>query len=102
MCSKWSGWQLPPTYWGLSLNDIRNAVIKKSREWGLSESLMTFSIEYLSIANEEYSRNVLTEVTKLLINKTLHEIQPWFHGRLSRHDAERSIEESGHKEGKFL
>ncbi|GFT47470.1 tyrosine-protein kinase, partial [Nephila pilipes] len=38
---------------------------------------------------------------KLLITKTLHEIQPWFHGPLSRIEAERSIEDSGHKDGKF-
>ena len=102
MCSKWSGWQLPPTYWGLSLTEIRKAVINKSKKWGLSDSLIALPMEYLSITNQEYSRNIITKIAKSLINKTLHEIQPWFHGRLSRLDAERSIEQSGHKEGKFL
>lgn len=101
-CERSSGWQLPPTYWGLTVSEIRSSIIKKSHEWGFTEALVTFPIEYLSLGNDDYNRCILTEVTKSLINKTLHEIQPWFHGRLTRIEAEKSLDESGHKEGKFL
>lgn len=39
---------------------------------------------------------------RVLISKTLHEIQPWFHGPLSRLEAEARIEEIGHMDGRFL
>lgn len=101
-CDRFNGWQLPPTYWGLSVSEIRAAIIAKSHEWGFADNLVTFPIEYLSLGNDDYNRFILTEVTKSLINKTLHEIQPWYHGKLTRLEAEKSIDESGHKEGKFL
>lgn len=101
-CERFTGWQLPPTYWGLSLTEIRSAIISKSHEWGVANSLITFPFDHLLPENDEYNRSIMTKVTKSLINKTLHEIQPWYHGRLTRSEAENSLEESGHKEGKFL
>lgn len=50
----------------------------------------------------QQDRNLISEVSKSLLNKMLHEIQPWFHGRLSRSEAEKRMLDSGHKEGKFL
>ena len=93
-CDKAGGCLLPPTHWGVSLSEIRAAIIVRTREWGLSD-----------LHFEESGNNQLlstTEATKALILKTLHEIQPWFHGRCPRLEAEKRIEESGHKEGKFL
>lgn len=93
-CDKTSGCLLPPTHWGVGLAEIRAAILKRTREWGLND-----------LKFEESGSNQLlstTEQTKALILKVLHEIQPWFHGRVARSECERRIEESGHKEGKFM
>lgn len=50
----------------------------------------------------DYDRNLIGEVTKSLLLKSLHEIQPWYHGRLTRLEAEKHLLETGHKDGKFL
>ncbi|GFY57375.1 tyrosine-protein kinase SYK [Trichonephila inaurata madagascariensis] len=89
-CNKSLDSVLPLTHWGVTEETIRKAILKKAREWGIDEDKLDTSL------TENYSD------VKLLITKTLHEIQPWFHGPLSRIEAERSIEESGHKDGKFL
>ncbi|RWS05473.1 tyrosine-protein kinase SYK-like protein, partial [Dinothrombium tinctorium] len=101
-CDRTQAWILPPTYWGLTEAQIRATILRKIREWGLQEQLPSLAIEAVAGCEEANNKVVLTEVTKALINKTLHEIQPWFHGKLSRVEAEKRIEESGHKEGKFL
>ncbi|KAG8195432.1 hypothetical protein JTE90_013888 [Oedothorax gibbosus] len=89
-CNKSLDSGLPMTHWGVTEDAIRKQVLRKAKEWGIDEDKLDTSL------TENYSD------VKLLITKTLHEIQPWFHGPLSRVDAERSIEESGHKDGKFL
>ncbi|KAF8771027.1 Tyrosine-protein kinase SYK like protein [Argiope bruennichi] len=89
-CNKSLDSVLPLTHWGVTEETIRKAILKKAKEWGIDEDKLDTSL------TENYSD------IKLLITKTLHEIQPWFHGPLSRIEAERSIEESGHKDGKFL
>ncbi|XP_067137669.1 tyrosine-protein kinase Shark-like isoform X3 [Centruroides vittatus] len=89
-CNKSLDSVLPLTHWGVTEEEIRKAMLQKAREWGIDEDKLDSSL------TENYSD------IKLLITKTLHEIQPWFHGRLSRLAAEQHIEESGHKDGKFL
>ncbi|XP_054708418.1 tyrosine-protein kinase SYK-like [Uloborus diversus] len=89
-CNKSLDSVLPLTHWGVTEETVRKAILKKAKEWGIDEDKLDTSL------TENYSD------IKLLITKTLHEIQPWFHGPLSRIEAERSIEESGHKDGKFL
>ncbi|XP_035217979.1 tyrosine-protein kinase SYK-like isoform X2 [Stegodyphus dumicola] len=89
-CNKSLDSVLPLTHWGVTEETIRKAILKKAKEWGIDEDKLDTSL------TENYSD------IKLLITKTLHEVQPWFHGPLSRIEAERSIEESGHKDGKFL
>ncbi|GIY80669.1 tyrosine-protein kinase SYK [Caerostris extrusa] len=89
-CNKSLDSVLPLTHWGVTEEAVRKAILKKGKEWGIDEDKLDTSL------TENYSD------VKLLITKTLHEIQPWYHGPLSRIEAERSIEESGHKDGKFL
>lgn len=139
-CSRSKGWTLPPTYWGLSANVIKETIIRKTREWGLSDCLLpklfppatnqtansnglpptesnlitndlnnmsTYALMHQQneqslnnttstnngdeINNEsnkkeipawqqhllDYDRNLIGEVTKSLLLKSLHEIQPW-------------------------
>lgn len=89
-CNKSLDSVLPLTHWGVTEEAVRKAILKKAKEWGIDEDKLDSSL------NDNYND------IKLLITKTLHEIQPWFHGPLSRIQAERSVEESGHKDGKFL
>lgn len=42
------------------------------------------------------------ETIRTLIYKSLHEFQPWFHGKISREEAERRIEDGLTRDGKFL
>lgn len=129
-CDRSRGWTLPPTHWGCDLVLIRNTISRKCREWGLREQLLQHPLLCLPPANLgpvvsnvdananqqpnlaelpawqqhllQQDRNLISEVSKSLLNKMLHEIQPWFHGRLSRAEAEKRILDSGHKDGKFL
>lgn len=156
------GWSLPPTYWGVDANTVRQTIIRKTREWGLSDCLLpklfpstlgngtlgnsnavsNGIIDTSSITNDlnnistyalmqqneqtsntdettpnetskkdipawqahllDYDRNLIGEVTKSLLLKSLHEIQPWYHGKLTRLEAEKHLLDSGHKDGKFL
>ncbi|XP_042898990.1 tyrosine-protein kinase Shark isoform X2 [Parasteatoda tepidariorum] len=89
-CNKSLDSVLPLTHWGVTEEVIRKAILRKAKEWGIDEDKLDTSL------TESYSD------IKLLITKTLHEIQPWFHGILSRVEAEQAIEDSGHKDGKFL
>ncbi|RWS30954.1 tyrosine-protein kinase ZAP-70-like protein [Leptotrombidium deliense] len=102
-CDKNKEWTLPPTYWGVSEHQIRMTILRLIREWGAQE-LPAFTIESPEIngSDESHTKLILTEVTKVLLNKTLHDIQPWFHGKLSRIEAEKRLEEHGFKDGKFL
>ncbi|KAI1292515.1 Tyrosine-protein kinase SYK [Halotydeus destructor] len=93
-CNRAKGCLLPPNHWGVTLGDIRAKIIERSRDWGLGD-----------LHFEESGSNQLlstSESTKSLILKTLHEVQPWFHGNCSRLEADRRILESGQKEGTFL
>jgi hypothetical protein len=72
-------------------------MIAKALDWGISSDELDQQLD----SDLHFAAGV-SPVVKSLVNKTLHEIQPWFHWRLSRVEAERRIEVSGHKDGKFL
>lgn len=159
-CLRSKGWTLPPTYWGVPSNVVHQTIIKKFREWGISDCLLPKLFPSASLTNGtrtsttsaadsqppidsdlnnvstyalmqqnadsssteengqtengkkdipawqqhllDYDRNLIGEVTKSLLLKSLHEIQPWYHGRLTRLEAEKHLLETGHKVGKFL
>ena len=37
-----------------------------------------------------------------MIAKELHNDQPWFHGRITREEADKTLANSGHQDGKYL
>ena len=46
-----------------------------------------------------------SDLRQQLINAvkgTLHTSQPWYHGNISRDEAERAFNRSGHADGKYL
>uniref|UniRef100_A0A6G1SN22 Tyrosine-protein kinase SYK n=1 Tax=Aceria tosichella TaxID=561515 RepID=A0A6G1SN22_9ACAR len=131
---------LPPTFWGLTVDQIRLAILIKAKQWGFplsifqqptmlstnqttmmndqhqsasngssitgGQQMLTEGGESVSAAAALSSSTVTTldnETIRTLIYKSLHEFQPWFHGRISRDEAERRIEEGGHqRDGSFL
>lgn len=162
-CLRSKGWTLPPTYWGVPSTVVHQTIIKKFREWGISDCLLPKLFPSAGLSNGarnnatsapdsqapietdlnnvstyalmqqqnadttsnaadengqtenskkdipawqqhllDYDRNLIGEVTKSLLLKSLHEIQPWYHGRLTRLEAEKHLLETGHKVGKFL
>ncbi len=88
---------LPPTHWGLTEQEVREKMIAKALDWGISSDELDQQLD-----SDLHFAPGVSPVVKSLVNKTLHEIQSWFHWRLSRVEAERRIEVSGHKDGKFL
>ena len=38
----------------------------------------------------------------ILVAKDLHNKQPWYHGKISRQESEKRLQQSGHADGKFL
>ena len=38
----------------------------------------------------------------LLVAKDLHKKQPWYHGKITRDEADKIMTEAGHEDGKFL
>lgn len=133
---------LPPTYWGLTVDQIRLAILLKAKQWGfpllsslfqqapqqeqLVQSNLLLSMQHnhnhhnyeqqqqqLSLYNQlgsitengQINSNITTlnnETIRTLIYKSLHEFQPWFHGKISREEAERRIEDGSLRDGKFL
>lgn len=88
---------LPPTHWGLSEDFLREQLIKRAPDWGLTREQLREHIDC-----DLHFSDALSPIVRLLVVKSLHEIQPWYHYRLSRTDAERRLESSGHVDGKFL
>ena len=88
---------LPPTHWGLTIEKVRDYILQRAEEWGLTEPQLNIQLD-----SDLHWTGIASPVLKSLVVSTLHEIQPWFHERLSRIEAERRIQISGHKDGKFL
>lgn len=128
---------LPPTYWGLTVDQIRLAILLKAKQWGfpllsslfqqappqeqLIQNNLLLSIDHHHHQQQQQNftcnqtgnmteksqinNNITTlnnETIRTLIYKSLHEFQPWFHGKISREEAERRIEDGSPKDGKFL
>jgi hypothetical protein len=113
---------LPPTFWGLTVDQIRLAILIKAKQWGFSlpnfqqpAATTQLSNAYPAAADQQpqqSSDNMATtangintlnnETIRTLIYKSLHEFQPWFHGRISREEAERRIEDGQQRDGRFL
>ncbi|CAM1306067.1 SYK (predicted) [Pycnogonum litorale] len=82
--------QSSDTYFGLTKEEIRHVMRQKAQEWDIQDDKLD------SQQNENYSD------LKSLMLKTIHEYQPWFHGMLTREEAEKRMETYGHSDGKFL
>jgi len=121
---------LPPTYWGLTVDQVRLAILIKAKQWGfpLLSSLFQPSqqqqqqqikvdqsanccppsqqqnlIQQSSVVEGANAITTLSnETIRTLIYKSLHEFQPWFHGKISREEAERRVERVSPKDGRFL
>ena len=90
---------LPPTHWGLSEQLIRTQLLNRAQDFGLTTGELSDGID---CDLHFVASTKLSPLVRLLIVKSIHELQPWYHYRLSRADAERRIESSGHLDGKFL
>lgn len=77
----------PGHYYRLSSDELQRAIENKAQEWGIDGAL-------LQSAQKQGLQSVV-------IN-SLHESQPWFHGKISRSSAEQRLIMDGHDDGKFL
>lgn len=120
---------LPPTYWGLTVDQVRLAILLKAKQWGFpllsslfqqqqqhspdqideNNPLLAYARQQPTSASTDGKNLIYNNATTLnnetirtLIYKSLHEFQPWFHGKISREEAERRIEEGASKDGRFL
>lgn len=107
---------LPPTYWGLTVDQVRLAILIKAKQWGFPLPLASLFQQSPNIQQElqaspdEPAKDGLAggvttlnnETIRTLIYKSLHEFQPWFHGKIGREEAERRIEEATARDGRFL
>ncbi|KAH8036357.1 hypothetical protein HPB51_025698 [Rhipicephalus microplus] len=101
-CNRARDAMLPPTHWGLSDDTVRAFMLLKARQWGMDEQQLDGSPTPASPQGVRPEGSVGPCDLRSLLSKTLHEIQPWFHGRLSRADAERRLQDVGHLDGRFL
>ena len=88
---------LPPTAWGQSEEHLREQLLARAADFGLSAEQLAEGLD----ADLHFAAH-FSPIVRSLIVKSLHEVQPWYHFRLSRADAERRLEASGHLDGKFL
>lgn len=88
---------LPPSHWGVPEETLRKQIISRANQYGLSEDQVRDTVDC-----DLHFCPSLSPIVRSLIVKSLHELQPWYHFKLSRTDAERRIESSGHVDGKFL
>ncbi|EEC01236.1 zeta-associated protein Zap-70, putative [Ixodes scapularis] len=91
-CNRARDAMLPPTHWGIGDDTVRAFMLLKARQWGMD----------LDTPRAAEAAPGSPGDLRSLLSKTLHEIQPWFHGPLSRTDAEKRLQDSGHLDGKFL
>ena len=70
-CHATIGQCLPPTHWGLTVDQVKARIMVKAREWGIENELLNQLDDDLHFTGE------VSPITKQLINKTIHEIQPW-------------------------
>ncbi|XP_037528394.2 tyrosine-protein kinase SYK [Rhipicephalus sanguineus] len=101
-CNRARDAMLPPTHWGLSDDTVRAFMLLKARQWGMDEQQLDGSPTPPSPQGVRPEGSPGPGDLRSLLSKTLHEIQPWFHGRLSRADAERRLQDAGHLDGRFL
>lgn len=88
---------LPPTHWNLNEDFIREQLINRAPNWGLTVEEMRDNLDC-----DLHFSPTFSPLIRSLIIKSMHELQPWYHYRLSRTEAERRIESCGHVDGKFL
>lgn len=88
---------LPPTHWGLQEELIRDHLLSRAPDFGLTGEQLAEQLDC-----DLHFSETLPPIVRSLILKSLHEVQPWYHYRLSRADAERRLEAAGHLDGKFL
>lgn len=114
---------LPPTYWGLSVDQVRLAILIKAKQWGFPMLSSLFQSPHQQLDASQMQQQLATlaqssvlesssgsaaattlnnETIRTLIYKSLHEFQPWFHGKISRDEAEKRIEETTLRDGRFL
>lgn len=119
---------LPPTFWGLSVDQVRLAILIKAKQWGFPLSIFQQPTALLSTTSQpdsscsssllsenntaqshddqqqqqQTSTTLNNETIRTLIYKSLHEFQPWFHGRIGRDEAERRLEDHLQRDGRFL
>ncbi|KAH7971384.1 hypothetical protein HPB49_023162 [Dermacentor silvarum] len=101
-CNRARDAMLPPTHWGLSDDTVRAFMLLKARQWGMDEQQLEGSPTPPSPQGVRPEGSPGPGDLRSLLSKTLHEIQPWFHGPLSRADAERRLQDAGHLDGRFL
>lgn len=80
--------QRPIAFRGMTYTELENELISKA------ESMKNAKMERALGAQRDH--------LILLVAKDLHKKQPWYHGKISREEADRRILKSGHDDGKFL
>lgn len=88
---------LPPIHWKMNVETIREQLLQRAPNWGLTIDEMRENIDC-----DLHFSPTFSPLIRSLIIKSMHELQPWYHFRLSRLEAEKRIESSGHLDGKFL
>ncbi|KAH9419103.1 hypothetical protein DERP_005606 [Dermatophagoides pteronyssinus] len=88
---------LPSTHWKMNPDTIREQLLQRAPNWGLTVEEMRENIDC-----DLHFSPTFSPLIRSLIIKSMHELQPWYHFRLSRLEAEKRIESSGHLDGKFL
>lgn len=80
--------QRPIAFRGMTYTELENELISKA------ESMKNAKMERALGAQRDH--------LILLVAKDLHKKQPWYHGKITRDEADKRMTKAGHEDGKFL
>lgn len=80
--------QLPIAFRGMTYHDLEQELLRKA------ESIRGVKLDKAFGPQREH--------LVILVAKDLHNKQPWYHGKISRQESEKRLQQSGHVDGKFL
>ncbi|XP_071140498.1 tyrosine-protein kinase SYK-like isoform X1 [Mytilus edulis] len=96
--------QRPIAFRGMTYTELENELISKAESMKnkYTDFIHRHSLSLDKNAKMERALGAQRDHLILLVAKDLHKKQPWYHGKITRDEADKRMTKAGHDDGKFL